>query len=108
MRDETKNFLETSLKAVNKKIQNKEDNIQGGLYMLGVGIAGMAYGILSKSESSFISGMVVCSGSVLFRVINVLSLDRLKYTQYSLKYALKHDNVIEYFEDDYEGKHFKK
>lgn len=108
MDNKIENYLEDSLKSVNRKIQNKEDNVRGGLCMLGVGLAGIAYGVLTQSDSSIMSGMVVSSGSLLFRTINRISLDRLRIEQYVYMYALRHNNVDEYHFEENGGKHFKK
>ncbi len=108
MKEETRIRMEKYLKVVDDKIQNKEDNVRGGLYMSVVGIMGATYGVLTKSDSAFISGIIVSSGGLIFRVINNIFLDRLTFEKYSLKYALKNDNVNEYYSDRKGGKHFKK
>ena len=68
MIEETKRILENRLQDVNEKILRNEEHIMGGLYACGVGALGMIYGVISKSDSSFISGMIVSSGSLLFRL----------------------------------------
>ncbi len=113
MTEQTRKYIEQSLEEVNQKIEKKEDRVQGGLYMFGVGLAGMAYGVLTKSDSSLMSGMIVGSGSLLFRMINKMFLDKLRFKQYAYRYALKHDNMNEYHfesseETQYKGKHFKR
>lgn len=108
MEEETKNQIEKELKIIDNKIQNKEDNIRGGLYMFAVGIIGAAYGVLSKSDSALMSGIVVSGGSLIFHIINEISLDKLAFEKYSLKYALEYNNVNEYHSDRKGGKHFKK
>ena len=52
MSERGKAYIEENLKIIDKKIRNKEDNVRGGLYMLGVGLVGIAYGALTKSDSS--------------------------------------------------------
>lgn len=96
------------LKAIDKKIMNKEDNVRGGFYMFGVGIAGIMYGVLSKSDSSIISGMAVSSGSLIFRAINNISLNRLRLEQSTYRYILMNNSNDEYSKKDGCGKHFKK
>ena len=108
MTEQTRKYIEQSLKEVNQKIDKKQDNVRGGLYMFGVGLAGMAYGVLTKSDSSLISGMIVGSGSLLFRMINKVFLNRLRFEQYAYRYAWRHDNVNEYHSEDKGGKHFKR
>ena len=113
MTEQTRKYIEQSLEEVNQKIEKKQDNVRGGLYMFGVGLAGMTYGVLTKSDSSLISGMIVGSGSLIFRAINRISLESLRVEQYSYRYALKHDNVNEYHSESndsnhYRGKHFKR
>ena len=110
MREETKRILENHLQEVNEKILKNEEHIMGGLYACGVGALGMIYGVLSKNDSSFISGMIVSSGSLLFRFFYQRQNNYLKDAQYNLRYALKHpESVIEYSSDrKYQGKHFKK
>ena len=113
MTEQTRKYIEQSLEEVNQKIEKKQDNVRGGLYMFGVGLAGMTYGVLTKSDSSLISGMIVGSGSLLFRMINKVFLNRLRFEQYAYRYALRHDNVNEYHfesseETQYKGKHFKR
>ena len=108
MKKETRNGIEQLLENVNEKIVKKEDNVRGSLYMLGVGLVGMTYGVLTKSDSSVMSGIVVSSGSLIFRAINSLALKDLRYKQYSYRYALRYDNVDEYHFESKDGKHFKK
>ena len=108
MEKQTINGIEQMLEDVNEKIVKKESNARGSLYMFGVGLAGIAYGVLTKSDSSLMSGMVVSSGSLIFKVINSLSLKSLRYKQYSYRYALKYDNVNEQYFKSKGGKHFKK
>ena len=108
MTEQTRKYIEQNLKEVNQKIDKKQDNVRGGLYMCGVGLAGMTYGVLTKSDSSLISGMIVGSGSLLFRMINKVFLNRLRFEQYAYRYALRHDNVNEYHSEDKGGKHFKR
>lgn len=106
MEKQTINGIEQMLEDVNEKIVKKESNARGSLYMFGVGLAGIAYGVLTKSDSSLMSGIVVSSGSLIFRAINGLSLKGLRYRQYSYIYALRYDNVDEHHFEG--GKHFKK
>lgn len=108
MEKQTRNGIEQMLEEVNEKIMKREDNVRGSLYMFGVGFVGMVYGVLTKSDSSLMSGMVVSSGSLIFKVINSLSLKSLRYKQYSYRYALKYDNVNEQYFKSKGGKHFKK
>ena len=102
MTEQTRKYIEQSLEEVNQKIEKKQDNVRG------VGLAGMTYGVLTKSDSSLISGMIVGSGSLLFRMINKVFLNRLRFEQYAYRYALRHDNVNEYHSEDKGGKHFKR
>ena len=110
MREETKRVLENRLNIVNERIFKNEEHIMGGLYAFGVGALGMAYGVLSKSDSSFVSGMIVSSGSLLFRCFYQRQNYYLRDTQYYLRYALKHPEIVKEYSSDeeYQGKHFKK
>ena len=113
MKEQTRRYILESLEIIDDKIEKKEDNVRGGLYMFGVGMAGMVYGILTKSDSSLMSGMLLSGGSLIFRAINRISLESLRVEQYSYRYALKHDNVNEYHSESndsnhYKGKHFKR
>lgn len=108
MTEQTRKSVLKTLEIIERKMDIKEDNVRGGLYMFGVGVAGMAYGVLSKSDSSLISGLIVSSGSLLFRAINNMSLNNLRVQQYLYRYALKYDNVDEYHSDGKDGKQFKR
>ena len=108
MSERGKAYIEENLKIIDKKIRNKEDNVRGGLYMLGVGLVGIAYGALTKSDSSLFSGMIVSSGSLIFRAMNSISLEKLRMEQYTYRYALHYNNYDEYYSDEKGGKHFKK
>ena len=53
--------------------------------MLGVGMAGITYGVLTKSDSSLMSGMLLSSGSLIFRAFNRISLEKLKDVDFNIK-----------------------
>ena len=108
MKEQTRRYILESLEVIDDKIDKKEDNVRGGLYMFGVGMAGMVYGILTKSDSSLMSGMLLSGGSLIFRAINRISLESLRVEQYSYRYALRYNDVDEYHFGKKGGKHFKK
>ncbi len=108
MREDTRNFLEDRLIVIDNKMINKKDNVRGGLYIFGVGILGALNGTISGSFNAYISGMIVATGGILFRAINKRALEKLSWEKYSIKYALRYDNVIEYHSSNKGGKHFKK
>ena len=107
MREEAKNRISETIDYIDLKIGNKEDNVRGSIYMLGVGLAGTIYGALAHSDSSLISGMIVSSGSLIFRAINQMLLNKLRVEKFVFEYALRHDGIVEYNDDEYDGKHFK-
>ena len=115
MSESTRKMIEERLQFVDGKISNKEDNIRGGLYMLSVGMAGMVFGVVIKSDSSVLSGFLVSSGSLLFEIINRQALMSYEEEQDLLRFALENpEKVIEKDCDKmskgdkhFKGKHFK-
>ncbi len=109
--ESTRERFEERLQIVDGKIINKEDNVRGGLYMLGVGMAGMVFGALTKSDSHLFSGLIVSGGSLLFRFVNRQVLMSYEEEQDLLRFVLENpEKVIEKKHDENfkGGKHFKK
>ena len=86
--DNVKKVFERDLELVRDKISLKEDNRHGSLYAFGVGFAGMTYGLFYGVHESFIAGMIVSAGSLLYRCINNDKLCELKDDEASIEDVL--------------------
>ena len=83
--DNVKKVFERDLKLVRDKINLREDNKCGSLYAFGIGFAGMTYGLFYGVNESFIAGMIVSAGSLLYRCINNDKLCELKDDEASIE-----------------------
>ena len=83
--EKTKEVFENELLLIQDKISLKEDNRHGSLYAFGVGFAGMTYGLFYGVHESFIAGMIVSAGSLLYRCINNDKLCELKDDEASIE-----------------------
>lgn len=82
--EKTKEVFENELLLIQDKISLKEDNVKGSLFAFGIGFAGMTYGVFYGVHESVIAGMVVSTGSLLYRCINNDSLCKLKDDEASI------------------------
>lgn len=93
---------------LNNKIEKTEIRIDGGKVILIVGALGAMYGILTKSDANTMSGLIVETGGLLFKILNearLIVLMDLKLKKLYDDSDLKHDDDND---ADLDGKHFRK
>lgn len=120
--DEMKQKLENNLNEYKKQMINRENNIQGGKYIIFVGFAGSIAGIAIQSHNHMMAGLIVEAGGLLFQLLSKNKLEKIKSKEESLEYILENHENFEFFENEEgiieiysknnkkksHGKHFKK
>lgn len=87
-----KEKIKKEIKRVEEEIKVKIGKKQGGAAMFFVGLAGFTAGILAKSESMQLSGLVVEAMGILYRYFHSAGLKHLKLERDTFSYMLANPN----------------